>query len=157
MIDRLVCADGGNPDPTSTSGKKAGKAKALEMAGWRLPAAFGGPGVWSGGAWRRGWRGRLAPRAVRLARLDGFHRCGIAVSAESIHRLLEPYATSHEALDGDAAMQEETRNVARAVASAVVEMRAGRLPSAKPALVPDPKAKVKCRPRPPLTTRICGH
>ena len=27
MIDRLVCADGGNPDPTSTSGKNAGKAK----------------------------------------------------------------------------------------------------------------------------------
>jgi multimeric flavodoxin WrbA len=24
MIDRLVCADGGDPDPTSTSGKKAG-------------------------------------------------------------------------------------------------------------------------------------
>ena len=23
MIDRLVCADGGNPDPTTTSGKRA--------------------------------------------------------------------------------------------------------------------------------------
>ena len=32
MIDRLVCADGGNPDPTTTSGKTASKAKALEMA-----------------------------------------------------------------------------------------------------------------------------
>src|SRR5512133_1010384 len=30
MIDRLVCADGGNPDPTLTSGKDPGKAKALE-------------------------------------------------------------------------------------------------------------------------------
>ena len=27
MIDRLVCADGGNPDPTSTHGKKAEQAK----------------------------------------------------------------------------------------------------------------------------------
>ena len=37
MIDRLVCADGGNPDPTSTSGKDAAKAKALELAGWPYP------------------------------------------------------------------------------------------------------------------------
>ncbi len=42
MIDRLVCADGGNPDPTSTSGKKAGKAKALEMAGWDYPQHLAG-------------------------------------------------------------------------------------------------------------------
>jgi multimeric flavodoxin WrbA len=34
MIDRLVCADGGNPDPTSTHGKKAEEAKALELQGW---------------------------------------------------------------------------------------------------------------------------
>ncbi|MGC2812913.1 MAG: flavodoxin family protein, partial [Bradyrhizobium sp.] len=30
MIDRLVCADGGNPDPSSTHGKKPEEAKALE-------------------------------------------------------------------------------------------------------------------------------
>lgn len=34
MMDRLVCADGGNPDPTATSGKDAHKAKALEISGW---------------------------------------------------------------------------------------------------------------------------
>ena len=34
MIDRLVCADGGNPDPTSTQGKDAKKAKQIELAGW---------------------------------------------------------------------------------------------------------------------------
>ena len=39
----------------------------------------------------------------------------------------EPYATSHEALDRDEALHEEARNVARAVAHAVVELRAGRL------------------------------
>ncbi|HEU4374152.1 MAG TPA: flavodoxin family protein, partial [Telluria sp.] len=33
MIDRLVCADGGNPDPTTTHGKKAEEAKELELAG----------------------------------------------------------------------------------------------------------------------------
>ena len=34
MMDRLVCADGGNPDPTTTHGKDAAKAKAIELAGW---------------------------------------------------------------------------------------------------------------------------
>jgi hypothetical protein len=38
-----------------------------------------------------------------------------------------PYATSHEELDADTAVQEEVRNVGRAVARAVKEMRAGRL------------------------------
>ena len=52
----------------------------------------------------------------------------------------EPYATSHEALDKDVAVQEETRNVARAVAKAVVELRAGRLQAVQPVLSrPRPK------------------
>jgi len=37
MIDRLVCADGGNPDPSSTHGKNVDEAKALELAGWPSP------------------------------------------------------------------------------------------------------------------------
>ena len=39
MIDRLVCADGGNPDPTTTHGKKPEKAKALELSGLGLSEA----------------------------------------------------------------------------------------------------------------------
>jgi len=42
MIDRLVCADGGNPDPTSTCGKDAEKAKQLELAGWPYPKHLAG-------------------------------------------------------------------------------------------------------------------
>ena len=42
MMDRLVCADGGNPDPTSTHGKNAEQAKALELAGWPFPRHLGG-------------------------------------------------------------------------------------------------------------------
>ena len=38
MIDRLVCADGGNPDPTTTRRKNPEKAKALELSGWTIPA-----------------------------------------------------------------------------------------------------------------------
>ena len=44
MIDRLVCADGGNPDPTSTAGKDPAKAKALELAGWSYPKHLAGRG-----------------------------------------------------------------------------------------------------------------
>ena len=39
----------------------------------------------------------------------------------------EPCASSHDALDADAAVQEEIRPVARAVAKAVGDLRAGRL------------------------------
>ena len=42
MIDRLVCADGGNPDPTTTGGKDPAKAKALELKGWHYPRHLAG-------------------------------------------------------------------------------------------------------------------
>jgi hypothetical protein len=42
MKDRLVCADGGNPDPTRTHGKDAQKAKELELAGWNYPRHLAG-------------------------------------------------------------------------------------------------------------------
>ena len=42
MMDRLVCADGGNPDPTTTSGKDPAKAKAIELAGWDYPKHLAG-------------------------------------------------------------------------------------------------------------------
>jgi hypothetical protein len=39
----------------------------------------------------------------------------------------ESYAGSHDTLDRDTAVQEEVRNVARAVGAAVQEIRAGRV------------------------------
>jgi hypothetical protein len=39
---RLVCADGGNPDPTLTQGKDAKLAKAIELEGWDYPRHPGG-------------------------------------------------------------------------------------------------------------------
>ena len=127
MIDRLVCADGGNPDPTSTHGKKPAEAKALELKGWDYPKHLAGrayglvvhgdvAGIEGS---RRGlsdwldWMGLLdAGSKARLDRYVGYY---------------EPYATSHEALDADKAMQAEVRNVASAVANAVRELRAGTL------------------------------
>jgi len=41
----------------------------------------------------------------------------------------EPYATSHDALDRDEAVQEETRNAARALAEAIAALRKGELVS----------------------------
>ena len=43
MIDRLVCADGGNPDPTSTQGKDAANGEADRARGLALSAPSGGP------------------------------------------------------------------------------------------------------------------
>jgi hypothetical protein len=42
----------------------------------------------------------------------------------------KPYATSHEDLDEDRDFQEEVRNVARAVAATVRDIRAGKVHSA---------------------------
>lgn len=42
MMDRLVCADGGNPDPTLTGGKDAEKAKQIELDGWDYPRHLAG-------------------------------------------------------------------------------------------------------------------
>ena len=140
MIDRLVCADGGNPDPTATAGKNAGKAKALEMAGWDYPKHLAGRAygvivhgdVAGIGDSRRAlsdwldWMGLIdAGAPARLDRYIGYYA---------------PYATSHEALDQDEGVQDEVRNVARAVAKAVVELRAGRLQAVQPDLArPRPK------------------
>ena len=60
----------------------------------------------------------------------GRRRVGIAGAAAKLDRYIgyyEPYHNSHEALDKDPAVQEETRNVARAVVQAVKALRAGRL------------------------------
>jgi multimeric flavodoxin WrbA len=127
MIDRLVCADGGNPDLSSTHGKKVAEAKAIEEKGWDYPKHLAGRtyGVVVHGdvagveSQRRAlcdwldWMGLVdAGAAARLDRYIGYY---------------EPYFNSHEALDRDTGVQEEVRNVARAVATAVGELRAGRL------------------------------
>ena len=127
MIDRLVCADGGNPDPSSTHGKKVAEAKAIEQKGWAYPKHLAGRcyGVVVHGdaagveSHRRNlcdwldWMGLIdAGAAARLDRYIGY---------------FEPYYNCHQALDRDRAVQEEVRNVARAVAVSVKALRAGTL------------------------------
>ncbi|HEV2040454.1 MAG TPA: NAD(P)H-dependent oxidoreductase, partial [Casimicrobiaceae bacterium] len=133
MIDRLVCADGGNPDLTSTSGKNVAKAKALELEGWPYPKHL------AGRVYGLVVHGDVAGiEGVRRALSDWLDWMGL-IDAGPKARLdryigyYEPYATSHDALDRDRDVQEEVRNVARAVVTAVREARAGRLstPDAK--------------------------
>jgi hypothetical protein len=52
----------------------------------------------------------------------------------------EPYATSHEALDRDEAVQEEVRNAARVLVNAVGLKRKGALPDPA-AGIDDPRPK----------------
>jgi multimeric flavodoxin WrbA len=127
MIDRLVCADGGNPDPTSTHGKHAIEAKALELAGWDYPKHL------AGRIYGLAVHGDVAGiEGTRRALSDWLDWMGL-VDAGSVARLdryigyYESYAESHEALDRDTAVQEEVRNVARAVALVVADLRAGRI------------------------------
>ena len=140
MIDRLVCADGGNADPTSTQGKKPELAKEIELKGWNFPKHL------SGRTYGVVVHGDVAGiEGVRRALCDWLDWMGL-VDAGPKARLdrfvgyYEPYATSHDTLDGDSDVQQEVRNVARAVAEAVVELRAGTL-SATGAALEQPRPK----------------
>ncbi|MEO7634097.1 MAG: flavodoxin family protein [Sphingomicrobium sp.] len=127
MMDRLVCADGGNPDPTSTDGKDAKKAKQLELDGWPYPRHLAGRvfsvivhGDVEGAEnvrrslsdWLRFMQLKPAGPSAELDRYIGYWK---------------PYATSHDELDADHDIQEEVRNAARTLLRAVQEKRAGKL------------------------------
>lgn len=123
MVDRLVCADGGNPDPSSTEGKDAKKAKAIEMKGWDYPKHLKGR-VFSivvhGDAegtdrlksslsdWLQAMELVPAGSQAALARYIGY---------------LEPYATSHETLDRDQALEKEIENSVEALLATVKALR----------------------------------
>jgi multimeric flavodoxin WrbA len=128
MIDRLVCADGGNPDPTTTHGKHADEAKELELKGWDYPRHLAGR-VFSvvvhgdaGGAenLRRmlsDWLTDIglipAGKRGQLDRYIGYYR---------------PYATSHDDFDADRDFQAEVEVAAESLVEAVKLLRAGKLP-----------------------------
>jgi multimeric flavodoxin WrbA len=139
MMDRLVCADGGNPDPTATRGKSPEAAKALELKGWPYPRHLSGRAfsvVVHGDAagadsLRRGLHDWLLDMELVPA--------GGAAVIDRYVGYYEPYATSHEALDRDEAFLEEVRNAARSLLEAVKELRAGRLPPDHAVRPPRPK------------------
>jgi len=56
----------------------------------------------------------------------GLVSAGHAAELDRYVGYYEPYATSHDALDRDRALQDETRNAARALVQAVKLMRRGK-------------------------------
>lgn len=127
MMDRLVCADGGNPDPTSTHGKKADEAKAMELKGWSYPRHLAGRhfGLVVHGD-------SVGAETVRRTLSDWLTDMHL-ISAGRFGELdgyvgyMEQYATSHRDLDEDREFQQQVRNAARALGNAVRLARSGRL------------------------------
>jgi multimeric flavodoxin WrbA len=125
MMDRLVCADGGNPDPTTTHGKDPLRAKQIELAGWSYPKHLA----------RRAFavvaHGDAAgPETVRRMMVDwltdmGLVQAGTAAIVDTYIGYYRPYATSHDDLDGDTDVFEEVRNAGRSLVNLVAQTRAG--------------------------------
>jgi multimeric flavodoxin WrbA len=140
MIDRLVCADGGNPDPTSTHGKEADEAKALELAGWPYPRHLAGRlfsiVVHGDSEGAENLRRSLADWMTSMH----LQSAGATGEVDRYIGYYQPYATSHEELDRDMAIQTETRNASRTLAEAIVAQRAGRLVEAG-MRIDDPRSK----------------
>ena len=140
MIDRLVCADGGNPDPTLTRGKNPQRAKEVELKGWHYPRHLAGR-VFSvvvhgdaGGA--ETLRRILADWLMDM----GLIPAGQAAIVDRYVGYYKPYATSHDELDRDKDFQEEVRNAARSLVSAARLLRRGELKKPDAALrEPRPK------------------
>jgi multimeric flavodoxin WrbA len=125
LIDRLVCADGGNPDPTSTHGKDPERAKSLELAGWDYPRHLAGRAfavVVHGDA-----AGVESLRRQLVDWLTDMHliQAGAAAALDRYIDYYGPYATSHEVFDTSDAVHEEVRNAARALASKIGMLRGG--------------------------------
>ena len=133
MIDRLVCADGGNPDPTSTHGKDASRAKDIELAGWDFPRHLAGRAfsvvVHGDSAGAEAVQGALTSWLGDMGLIAAGHQSQLARYVG----YMESYAASHDALDNDSGFQEETRNAAHALLEAVKLLRRGQLkqPDAK--------------------------
>jgi len=140
MIDRLVCADGGNPDPSSTQGKDPEIAKRIELDGWDYPKHL------AGRAFGLVVHGDVAGiEGTRRSLSDWLNWMGLVDSGSfgQLDRFIgyyESYAESHDVLDRDTMFQEEVRNVTRAVALAVQDIRSGRVipPDAR---LKDPRPK----------------
>jgi multimeric flavodoxin WrbA len=141
MIDRLVCADGGNPDPTSTHGKTVAEAKKIELKGWDYPKHLKNR-VFA--VYTHGDAGGAEP--LRHALTDWLNDMGL-VPADSegfkdrFIGYMKPYATSHDDLDDDQDVFKEIDNTAIALAAKISQVRN------KPELLIDKDMLVDPRPK----------
>jgi multimeric flavodoxin WrbA len=127
MIDRLVCADGGNPDPTLTGGKNPQRAKEVELKGWHYPRHLAGRVfsvvVHGDAAGSETLRRSLADWLTDM----GLVPAGHAALVDRYVGYYEPYATSHDDLDREKGFHEEVRNATRSLVNAVRLLRRGEL------------------------------
>ncbi len=126
MMDRLVCADGGNPDPTSTSGKNPLKAKELEIKGWDYPKHLAGRAfsvVVHGDV-----TGISNVRRILVDWLEDMHLIPAGASA-GLDRYIgyyKSYAKSHDELDKDIDFQKEVKLSALSLIEQVRMIRSGK-------------------------------
>jgi len=126
MIDRLVCADGGNPDPTATKGKDPLLAKQLELKGWSYPKHLAGRAfsiVAHGDA--------AGPENLRRMLTDWLTDmelipAGRTALVDTWIGWYKPYATSHNELDQDKDVFAELGNAALALANTIKLIRSGK-------------------------------
>ena len=125
MIDRLVCADGGNPDPTTTHGKDPARAKEIELKGWDYPKHLAGRAfavVAHGDA--------AGPENLRRMLTDwlcdiGMIQAGPSAVLDTWIGWYEPYATSHDDLDADEDLFAQVKNAALSLTHMVTQIRTG--------------------------------
>jgi multimeric flavodoxin WrbA len=140
MMDRLVCADGGNPDPTTTKGKDPAQAKELELAGWHYPKHLAGRAfsvVVHGDA--------AGPENVRRMLTDWLTDmdlipAGRTALIDTFVGWYQPYATSHEDLDKEPELFTQVGNAAATLANMVKQIRSGQY-RAPDAGLHDPREK----------------
>ena len=126
MIDRLVCADGGNPDPSTTNGKDPLAAKKLELKGWNYPKHLAGRAfsvIAHGDA--------AGPENLRRMLTDWLNDlemipAGGSAEIDTWIGWYQPYATSHQELDKDHALFTEIENAAITLANMVKQIRSGK-------------------------------
>jgi multimeric flavodoxin WrbA len=136
MMDRLVCADGGNPDPTRTHGKHADEAKAIEMQGWDYPKHLAGR-VFSVIVHGDVEGAENVRRSLSdWLRFMDLAPAGVNAELDRYIGYWKPYATGHEELDREQAMQDEVRNAALTLAEAAHANHAGTLLQAGRDLTP---------------------
>jgi multimeric flavodoxin WrbA len=126
MMDRLVCADRGHSDPTTTAGRDPVKAKALEMQGGPYPRHLAGRvfslivhgDVEGASDLRRALHDWLTAMELVPA--------GAEAMVDRSIGYIEENATTHEALDHDTAFRQEASNAAAVLMMSVADMRTVR-------------------------------
>lgn len=127
MMDRMVCADGGNPDPTLTHGKDAKTAKQIELDGWDYPKHLDGR-VFSVVVHGDVEGAENVRRSVSdWLRFMDLVPAGVNAELDRYIGYWKPYATNHEELDADLAMQGEVRNAAKTLIEAAKANHQGKL------------------------------